>query len=34
MAARHIIGGSLPIDPEQATDLAFDLRKLALSVKA
>jgi 3-phenylpropionate/trans-cinnamate dioxygenase ferredoxin reductase subunit len=34
MAARRIIGGDLPIGPEQAADPAFDLRKLALSLKA
>jgi len=34
MAARRIIGGSLPISPDEAGDPAFDLRKLALSVKA
>jgi 3-phenylpropionate/trans-cinnamate dioxygenase ferredoxin reductase subunit len=34
MAARRIIGGGLPISPEEAADPAFDLRKLALSVKA
>jgi len=33
MAARRIIGGGLPITPEQAADPAFDLRKLALSTK-
>jgi 3-phenylpropionate/trans-cinnamate dioxygenase ferredoxin reductase subunit len=34
MAARRIIGGALPLSPEEAGDSAFDLRKLALSVKA
>ncbi|THD42604.1 MAG: pyridine nucleotide-disulfide oxidoreductase [Bradyrhizobium sp.] len=34
MAARRIIGGGLPLTPEEAADPAFDLRKLALSVKA
>ncbi len=34
MAARRIIGGGLPISPEEAADPAFDLRKLALSAKA
>jgi 3-phenylpropionate/trans-cinnamate dioxygenase ferredoxin reductase subunit len=34
MAARRIIGGALPISPEEAADPAFDLRKLALSAKA
>ena len=34
MAARRIIGGGLPINPEEAGDLGFDLRKLALSAKA
>jgi 3-phenylpropionate/trans-cinnamate dioxygenase ferredoxin reductase subunit len=34
MAARRIIGGALPLSPEEASDSAFDLRKLALSVKA
>jgi 3-phenylpropionate/trans-cinnamate dioxygenase ferredoxin reductase subunit len=33
MAARRIIGGHLPITPDEAADPAFDLRKLALSVK-
>ena len=33
MAARRIIGGDLPITPDQAADPAFDLRKLALSTK-
>jgi 3-phenylpropionate/trans-cinnamate dioxygenase ferredoxin reductase subunit len=31
MAARRIIGARLPLSPEQAGDLAFDLRKLAAS---
>jgi len=31
MAARRIIGAGLPLSPEQAGDLAFDLRKLAAS---
>ena len=34
MAARRIIGGGLPINPDEAGDLGFDLRKLALSAKA
>ena len=34
MAARRIIGGGLPINPLEAADPAFDLRKLALSAKA
>ena len=34
MAARRIIGGGLPISPEEAADPAFDLRKLALAVKS
>jgi 3-phenylpropionate/trans-cinnamate dioxygenase ferredoxin reductase subunit len=34
MAARRIIGGGLPISPDEAADPAFDLRKLALSAKA
>jgi 3-phenylpropionate/trans-cinnamate dioxygenase ferredoxin reductase subunit len=34
MAARRIIGGGLPISPDEAVDPAFDLRKLALSAKA
>jgi 3-phenylpropionate/trans-cinnamate dioxygenase ferredoxin reductase subunit len=33
MAARRIIGGRLPLTPEQAADPAFDLRKLALSAR-
>jgi 3-phenylpropionate/trans-cinnamate dioxygenase ferredoxin reductase subunit len=34
MAARRIIGGGLPISPDEAADPAFDLRKLALAAKA
>jgi 3-phenylpropionate/trans-cinnamate dioxygenase ferredoxin reductase subunit len=34
MAARRIIGGALPLTPEQAGDPQFDLRKLALSAKS
>jgi 3-phenylpropionate/trans-cinnamate dioxygenase ferredoxin reductase subunit len=33
MAARRIIGGGTPITPEEAADLGFDLRKLALGTK-
>ena len=33
MAARRIIDGALPLTPEQASDLQFDLRKLALSAR-
>jgi 3-phenylpropionate/trans-cinnamate dioxygenase ferredoxin reductase subunit len=34
MAARRLIAGGVPIAPEQAADMGFDLRKLALTVKA
>ncbi len=33
MAARRILDGALPLTPEQACDLGFDLRKLALSAR-
>jgi 3-phenylpropionate/trans-cinnamate dioxygenase ferredoxin reductase component len=33
MAARRIIGGGLPLTPEQAADPQFDMRKLALGTK-
>jgi 3-phenylpropionate/trans-cinnamate dioxygenase ferredoxin reductase subunit len=33
MAARRIIGGGLPLTPERAADLQFDLRRLALAAK-
>jgi 3-phenylpropionate/trans-cinnamate dioxygenase ferredoxin reductase subunit len=33
MAGRRIIGGRLPLTPEQAADPGFDLRKLALSAR-
>jgi 3-phenylpropionate/trans-cinnamate dioxygenase ferredoxin reductase subunit len=33
MAARRIIGGAIPLTPEQAADPQFDLRKLALGTK-
>ena len=33
MAARRIIDAALPLTPEQAGDLGFDLRKLALSAR-
>ncbi len=33
MAARRLIASGTPLTPEQAADLAFDLRKLALAAK-
>ena len=33
MAARRLIPAKTPITPDEAADLAFDLRKLALAAK-